>query len=297
MGAKNTKGENKPNQWAIISLVFTTLAALTISTYFFFTGWFIVHQNLFYIPIVISCMFFGRKGFVFSVILAFTYLLLILYFTNDFTIIWQAIARVCVFSIIAGIITFLSINRRQAEDKLRQAHAQLKSVINSSSQVSIISTDLSGRIVTFNSGAERMLGYSAQEMMDKTPVFYHLESEMKARGRELTKELGYPVEGFDVLVAYAKKGKYEEREWTYIKKDGGRLIVNLVVTPVRDDADRIIGFLGIANDITERKRLEDELRENMHSLEVFHEVAVGRELKMIELKDKIAELEAQLVKK
>jgi PAS domain S-box-containing protein len=251
MGAKNTKGENKPNRWAIISLVFTTLAALTISIYGFSSGCFIVHQNLFYIPIVISCMFFVRKGFVFSVILSFVYLLLILHFTKDSAIILQALARVFVFVIIAQIITSLSTKRKRIEEKLLHTSVQLRNVINSSSQVSIISTDLSGRIVTFNSGAEHMLGYSAQEMVDKTPVVIHLESEVAKRGRELTKELGYPVEGFEVFVAYAKKGKYEEREWTYIRKDGGRLIVNLVVTPVRNDAGQIIGFTGVANDITE----------------------------------------------
>lgn len=56
-------------------------------------------------------------------------------------------------------------------------------------------------------------------------------------------------------------------------------------------------YLVSITDVTERKKMEDELREKIHSLEVFHKAAVGRELKMIELKEQIAELEAQLVKK
>jgi len=260
--AKNTKEKKQSNQWTIISLVLTIFVAITISTYCFFSGWFIVHQNLFYIPIIISCMFFGKKGFVFSAILSLVYFSLNLYFTNDFIIISQALTRCFVFVVIAGIITFLSTKQKRIEDKLRLVSAQLQNVINSSSQVSIISTDISGRIITFNSGAEHMLGYSSQEMMGKTPVFYHLESEITERGRELTKELGYPVEGFEVLVAYAKKGSPETREWTYVRKDGGHIIVNIAVTPVQNDAGQIIGFTGVASNITERKKMEEELRES-----------------------------------
>ena len=161
---------------------------------------------------------------------------------------------------INGIIWDIT-ERKQAEEATLQAHAQLRSVIDSASQVSIIATDISGVILTFNSGAERMLGYSKEEMVNKqTPAVIHLESEVVARGKELTAELGYEVAGFEVFVAYAKQGKYDEREWTYVKKDGKHLTVNLAVTSAKNDVGQIIGFLGIATDITERKRAEETLR-------------------------------------
>ena len=145
-------------------------------------------------------------------------------------------------------------DRKQAEAELSRAHNQLKNLIDSASQVSIIATDCSGKILTFNSGAERMLGYSAREMVGKqTPLIIHLESEVKARGRELTGELGYPVEGFEVFVVHARRGEYEEREWTYVKKDGQHITIDLIVTSVKDAEGQIIGFLGIAIDITARK--------------------------------------------
>lgn len=144
--------------------------------------------------------------------------------------------------------------RKQAEADLALAHRQLKNLIDSASQVSIIATDRFGKILVFNRGAECMLGYSAREMVGKqTPVIIHLESEMKARGLELTREMGCPVEGFDVLIAYAKRDKYDEREWTYVKKDGKHLTVDLIVTGVKDEFGKIDGFLGIAIDITDRK--------------------------------------------
>ncbi len=103
-----------------------------------------------------------------------------------------------------------------------------------------------------------MLGYSAQEMVGKqTPIIIHLESEVLAHGRELSSELGYPVEGFEVFVAYAKQGKYDEREWTYVKKDGGHITVDLIVTAVRDESGKITGFLGIAIDVTARQLVSE----------------------------------------
>ena len=64
------------------------------------------------------------------------------------------------------------------------------------------------------------------------------------------------IEGFEVFVAYAKAGKFERREWTYVRKDGRHLTVNLVVTAVRNPAGEITGFLGVAEDISERKLSE-----------------------------------------
>ena len=69
-------------------------------------------------------------------------------------------------------------------------------------------------------------------------------------------------EGFEVFVAYAKEGRFERREWTYVRKDGHHLTVNLVVTAVRNACGEITGFLGVAEDISERKRSEEALRKS-----------------------------------
>ncbi len=146
--------------------------------------------------------------------------------------------------------------RRVAALQLACAHRQLQAVINAASQVAIIATDVCGKIAVFNVGAERMLGYSASEMIgQQTPMAFHLASEVRLRARALTTELGYPVEGFDAFVAYAKIGKFDEREWTYVRKDGSHLSVDLIVTAIKDEADKITGFLGVAIDITDRKRV------------------------------------------
>ncbi len=146
-------------------------------------------------------------------------------------------------------------DKKRAEIELNQTRARLQAVLDAATQVSIIATDVNGVIDVFNAGAELMLGYTAEEMVGRqTPQIIHLESEVVARGQELTKELGRPIEGFRVFVENASRGQTEEREWTYVRKDGSRLPVNLLVTARRDRDGHVIGFLGIATDISARKR-------------------------------------------
>ncbi len=144
--------------------------------------------------------------------------------------------------------------RRSAELELADLNARLQSVLDSATQLSMIATDLSGRITLFNSGAERMLGYSAAEVVGRaTPELVHLKEEIETRGRELSASLGREVRGFDVFVELARAGGHERREWTYVRKDGAKVPVELVVTGVKDHSGRMTGFLGLATDISSRK--------------------------------------------
>ena len=151
--------------------------------------------------------------------------------------------------------------KKMAQYELSQTQARLRSVLDAATGVSIIATDLQGLITVFNTGAERMLGYSAEEMIGKqTPASFHLSAEVVAHGRSLTARFGREIGGFDVFVELARLGGSEEREWTYVRKDGEQRIVNLVVTAVRSGDDVVTGYLGIASDITERNQSEETLR-------------------------------------
>jgi PAS domain S-box-containing protein len=162
----------------------------------------------------------------------------------------------------------------QAITDFRSAYSQLSSILNAAKLTSIISVDLNGIITVFNSGAERMLGYRAEEMIGKqTPAIFHLPSEVEARARVLSEHFGRRIEGVDVFVGFARENAYEEREWTYVRKDGGRLIVSIVVTTVQDPSGRITGYLGVAQDITLRKQAESKLRLLTERLSLATEVA------------------------
>lgn len=150
--------------------------------------------------------------------------------------------------------------RKAMDDTIRASNRRLEAVLAASTQVAIMATDLQGRITVFNSGAERMLGYRAIEIVGRaTPLIFHLESEVVDHAQRLSETFGRRVQDFEVFVEYARQGSFEEREWTYVCNDGTHLTVLLVVTALHDEAGQMTGFLGVARDITERKQATDAL--------------------------------------
>jgi PAS domain S-box-containing protein len=149
--------------------------------------------------------------------------------------------------------------RKQAEEALLKAGA-LQSAIFNSANFSSIATDARGVIQIFNVGAERMLGYTAAEVMNKiTPADISDPPELIARAKALSIELATPITpGFEALVFKASRGIEDIYELTYIRKDGSRLPAVVSVTALRDAPGAIIGYLLIGTDNTARKRVEAE---------------------------------------
>jgi PAS domain S-box-containing protein len=137
----------------------------------------------------------------------------------------------------------------------------LQSAIFNSANFSSIATDAKGVIQIFNVGAERMLGYSAAEVMNKiTPADISDPEEMVARANALSVELGTPITpGFEALVFKASRGIEDIYELTYIRKDRSRFPAVVSVTALRDAQDAIIGYLLIGTDNTARKQAEEAL--------------------------------------
>ena len=147
--------------------------------------------------------------------------------------------------------------RKQAEEALLKAGA-LQSAIFNSANFSSIATDAKGVIQIFNVGAERMLGYSAAEVMNKiTPADISDPQELITRARALSAELVTPIApGFEALVFKASRGIEDIYELTYIRKDGSRFPAVVSVTALRDAQNAIIGYLLIGTDNTARKQIE-----------------------------------------
>jgi two-component system, sensor histidine kinase and response regulator len=168
------------------------------------------------------------------------------------------------------------VAERSAE--LSGAREKLQAVLDAASHVSIIASDTTGLITVFNHGAERMLGYSSDEMVGKqSPAILHLGSEMFARGRQLTEELGKPVNGYDVFVEKARAGQHDEHEWTYVRKNGTTLTVNLVVTAAYGTNGAIVGFLGVAMDVTARAKAEQTSRDQAMILDLANDTILVRD--------------------
>ncbi len=137
----------------------------------------------------------------------------------------------------------------------------LQNAILNSANFSSIATDEKGVIQLFNVGAERMLGYTAAEVVDKiTPADISDPQEVIARAKVLSLELGTPITpGFEALVFKASRGIEDIYELTYLRKDGSRLPAVVSVTALRADHDGIIGYLLIGTDNTARKQAEEAL--------------------------------------
>jgi PAS domain S-box-containing protein len=149
--------------------------------------------------------------------------------------------------------------RKQAEEALLKAGA-LQSAIFNSANFSSIATDAKGVIQIFNVGAERMLGYTAAEVVNKiTPADISDPQELIARAKALSVELATPITpGFEALVFKASREIEDIYELTYIRKDGSRFGAVVSVTALRDAQDVIIGYLLIGTDNTARQLVEAE---------------------------------------
>src|SRR5437660_398408 len=137
----------------------------------------------------------------------------------------------------------------------------LQSAIFNSANFSSIATDAKGVIQIFNVGAERMLGYTAAEVMNKiTPADISDPQEVIARAKALSVELGTPITpGFEALVFKASRGIEDIYQLTYIRKDGARCAPAVSVTALRDAQETIIGYLLIGTDNTARQQAEEAL--------------------------------------
>lgn len=174
---------------------------------------------------------------------------------------------------VGGIVMFTEVitARKQAEDEMRRLTSELQAIVNSADNA-IIVTEPNGVIAAFNRGAERMLGYAATEMIGKqTPKLFHDKTEVAQAMTKLAATLGHPpADPFEVFVHRARQGKRDQREWTYVARDGRRFPVLLSVTAIRDGQGQLTGFLGVANDISHLKEM-DRLKSEFIST-VSHEL-------------------------
>ncbi|HZK78705.1 MAG TPA: PAS domain S-box protein, partial [Gemmatimonadaceae bacterium] len=128
--------------------------------------------------------------------------------------------------------------RRSAEDALRQSEARFRLLVHSVQDYAIFMLDPAGRIATWNEGAQRIKGYTADEIIGKHfSIFYPPEDAAK------------PAHELEVA---ANTGKHEEEGWR-VRKDGSKFWASVVITAVRDARGELAGFAKVTRDLTERR--------------------------------------------
>jgi len=152
--------------------------------------------------------------------------------------------------------------------------AFLKNILESSSSISIISTDLNGMILYWNSGAENIFGYKADEVVkrEKIDILYYSAEDSKITSEKIKSDIIEHKKGTSCII----------KELT---KDGRKLWINMTLTPRLDKNGDLIGILGIGEDITERKQAEEELQLSLKQLRKSLEGIVYAMVKMVETRD------------
>lgn len=173
--------------------------------------------------------------------------------------------------------------------KFQRANAERQAVLDAATQLSIIASDLDGTITLFSSGAANLLGYSADEMVGRRNIVsLHIKEEIQSYGEKLLKtsntefdflddsslawidveESAVPAfEPVKVFDQYVKQKISQSSDWTYIKKDGSHLPINLSITPFYNARGSLRGYLFTAMDMSSHKLMEQELIEAIKNAE------------------------------
>jgi two-component system CheB/CheR fusion protein len=176
------------------------------------------------------------------------------------------------------VLTLVDITERnQGDEKLRGSEERMRLLIESVKDYAIFTTDADRRVDSWNRGAEAMFGYKESEIVGE-PGDLLFTPEDRAKG-DPAKE----------VETAAREGKAGNERW-HIRKDGSVFYGSGIVSPLRDKGGALRGFVKIMRDLTESKRTQEALRDQMEELRRFNAAAVGRETRMIELKREVNEL-------
>jgi PAS domain S-box-containing protein len=169
--------------------------------------------------------------------------------------------------------------RLRAEKDLRESNQLLQATIHSGSHA-IFSTDLDGKILLFNSAAERMLGYSAKELIGQQAGValrgIHDRDQLERRRKRFEKRLGHPVRGMDLFLIPPAPGERPDPTWDMVRKNGERFLASMVVSPMIGPDGTQQGYLCIVRDVTERRTMEHKVAESNALLNaVVHGIDYG----------------------
>ncbi|MDO9549836.1 MAG: PAS domain-containing protein [Methanoregula sp.] len=225
-----------------------TLAIFIISIISLFEGWLTIFQNLFYFPIIIACVYYGKKGFLFSVLLALSYFILMALFSNDPVVLQGALIRILFFILVAGVITYLTMIRIKTEEALRESEERFR-LTRDAINDGIWDWNIPTGTALFTPHWYTMLGYESDELPASYPTWRSLihPDDITAAEEKIQRHLDGKEEGYSVEFRMrTKKG-----DWKWILSRGK------VVE--RDAGGKPLRAVGIHTDISGLKLAENAL--------------------------------------
>jgi PAS domain S-box-containing protein len=163
-------------------------------------------------------------------------------------------------------------------DSFRKDTGNFLTAILNGTNYAIIATDNQGIIKAFNTGAEHMLGYTAEELIDKESVLVlHDLNDLRQKYALQNEGRNIVSPGFDTVIFKAKQGTIDDAEWVYISRDNTRIPVQVSISSISNHEGTIVGYVQTAKDITNRKRYEATLLKYKNDLEELERISrVGR---------------------
>jgi PAS domain S-box-containing protein len=140
--------------------------------------------------------------------------------------------------------------RRQAEQALRESNERFRLLVDGVRDYAIYRLTPDGHVATWNTGAERLKGYTADEIIGQHFSRFYVDED---RSNAMPEQL---------LRAAAAEGRVEYEGWR-VRKDGSRFWANVVLTALFDESHQLRGFAKVTRDVTERKLLEEQLRQSV----------------------------------
>lgn len=226
----------------------TTLFAVIVSVISLLSGWMTIFQNLFYIPIILACIYYTKRGFWFSVLLSCVYLTLMLVFSRDPVVIEGALIRVVIFILVAGVITFITGKGLQAEEALRESEERYSALFDNNFSVALLIDPDTAAIVEVNDAACRYYGYSREQML-----------------RQTVSDLNRLLKEKVVIDLQRAKHKGKKHFFTtHYLANGQRREVEVYSGPITLQAKPL--FYSIIHDVTDHKRAEEALQKSEERL-------------------------------
>lgn len=234
-------------RWVLPSLVVSSLLCTLISYLAFASGIFIIVQNLYYIPIIIACIYYGWRGLLISVFLAISYLAFFASFTSDPSLLQEAMIRVIFFSIVAGVITALSRFREETEQLLRESEDRYRNVVEDQSEF-ICRFLPDGTTVFVNEAYCQYFSLDRDQILGKRfkPVIHPEDREMVDRAfQSLTQDNPTLMITQRIIIP---DGSIRWQRWS------DRAIF--------DENGKVVEYQSVGRDITEQKEAERALQES-----------------------------------
>lgn len=256
----------------LVFLTILTIVILIISVISLYLGWTTIFQNLFYFPIIFACAYYLKRGFVFSVLLASSYVVLMAIFSQDPGILGGALMRLLIFILVAAVITYLSIIRIRAEERLRESEHRLADIIDFLPDPTF-AIDADGKVIAWNRAIEEMLGISKADMLGKGDYAYTVPVYGEARPVLINLVLHENKELEKKYTSYTRSGDQLIAEMFEQKLNGGKgEHIWVIASPLYGPGGTITGAIESIRIVTDRKRAEDALQRANQKLNLLSSI-------------------------